>query len=257
MKYIQNFLKYRGLLRELVIRDIKIKYRRSILGLLWTVLNPLLMMTIMTLVFSQIFRQQIANFPVYLLCGQLIFNFFSEATNTAMGSVLANAPLIKKIYLPKYLFPIGKVFSSFVNMISAFIALVLVMLVTRSTIYPTALLFFIPISYVLIFAIGMGMFLSTIALFFRDLMHLYTVALTAWIYLTPIFYPIDLLPEPVKSVVALNPLTNIITIFRGYMLNGTLGDPILHVRSLVPGVLMLFIGFYTFFRKQDRFILYI
>jgi len=257
MRYLRNFYQYRGLLRELVIRDIKIKYRRSVLGLLWTVLNPLLMMVILSIVFANIFKQQIPNFPVYLLCGQLIFNFFSEATSTAMGSVLANAPLIKKVYLPKYVFPIGKVFSSFINLISSFIALVIVMIVTRAPIYPTSFLFFIPILYVLIFAIGMGLFLATIALFFRDVIHLYGVALTAWVYLTPIFYPVDILPPAVRTIVELNPLTNIIMVFRSFMLSGTGAPLLLHVKGLLPGLIMLGFGIYVFFRKQDQFILYI
>lgn len=256
MKYLRNFFQYRGLLNELVMRDIKIKYRRSVLGLLWTILNPLLMMIILTIVFSTLFKQQIENFPVYLLCGQLIFNFFSEATTTAMGSVIGNAPLIKKIYLPKYVFPVSKVFSSFVNLISSFIALILVIIVTRAPIHSTFVLFFIPISYVLLFAIGMGLFLSAYAVFYRDIIHLYSVFMTAWVYLTPIFYPIEILPDTIKRIVNLNPLTNIITIFRGYMLNGVHLPLIVHLKGLMPGVIMLIIGLFVFFRKQDRFILY-
>ena len=113
--YIHNFLLYKDLLKELVRRDVKTKYRRSVLGILWSVLNPLGMMIIMSIVFSHVFRANIENFPVYLMCGQLIFNFFNEASTIAMSAILGNAALIKKVYVPKYLFPVSKVCSCFVN----------------------------------------------------------------------------------------------------------------------------------------------
>ena len=125
---MKEIFEYRALLIELVKRDIKKKYRRSILGILWSMLNPFLTMLIMAMVFSSFFKFAIKNFPVYLLTGQLIFNFYSEATNTAMGSILENASLIKKVYVPKHIFPIAKVLSSCVNFILSLPGLVLVIL---------------------------------------------------------------------------------------------------------------------------------
>ena len=112
-----NFSKYRPLIRELVTRDLKVKYRRSVLGYMWSILNPLLMMLLQTLVFSYMFRFDIPNFPLYLICGNTLFNFFNESTNMGMGSVLGNASLIKKVYVPKFIFPISRVVSSFVNLL--------------------------------------------------------------------------------------------------------------------------------------------
>lgn len=133
-QYIDTFMRYRSLLTELVSRDLKTKYRRSALGFMWSVLNPLGMMAVLTIVFSTVFQQAIPNFPVYLMCGQLTFNFFNEASNMAMTSVLDNAPLIKKVYVPKYLFPLSRVCSSLVNMLTSFVALMIVILITRTPI---------------------------------------------------------------------------------------------------------------------------
>ena len=146
--YIHNFLAYKNLLKELVRRDVKTKYRRSVLGMLWSVLNPLGMMIIMSIVFSHVF-------PVYLMCGQVIFNFYNEASTVAMSSVLGNASLIKKVYVPKYLFPVSKVCSCFVNLVTSFIALVIVIVATGTKLSWTALLVFIPVIYVFVFSLGM------------------------------------------------------------------------------------------------------
>ena len=126
-RYFQNLKKFLPLLKELVSRDIKTKYRRSILGVFWTLLNPLLMMIVLSVVFSHLFRFQVENFPVYLLCGQVIFNFYNDATTSAMSSILANASLIRKMYIPKYLFTISKILSSVINIMASFCALIILM----------------------------------------------------------------------------------------------------------------------------------
>ena len=141
----QHFLKYRPLLKELVKRDLRLKYRRSFLGYLWSLLNPLLMMTIMTIVFSFMFKSNIENFPLYLICGNTLFSFFNESTNMAMYSVLNNGALIRKVYIPKFIFPISRVLSCFVTMSFSLVAILVVMVVTRSTIYWTLLLFWVPL----------------------------------------------------------------------------------------------------------------
>ena len=158
-----NFSKYRPLIRELVTRDLKVKYRRSVLGYVWSILNPLLMMLLQTLVFSYMFRYDIPNFPLYLICGNTMFNFFNESTNMGMGSVLGNASLIKKVYIPKFIFPISRVLSSFVNLLFSLAAIVLVMLITRSPFYWTILLVWVPLLLLLVFCCGMAVLLSALA----------------------------------------------------------------------------------------------
>lgn len=253
--YIQNFLRYRELLKELVNRDIKTKYRRSALGILWSVLNPLGMMVIMTIVFSHVFRQNIENFPVYLMCGQVIFNFYNEASNMAMTSILGNASLIKKVYVPKYLFPTAKVCSSFVNLLTSFIALTIVVLATRTPLSWTIILVVFPIIYVFLFSLGMGVLLSALVVSFRDMIHLYGVLITGWMYLTPIFYPVEILPQWVRNLIALNPLASIIEMFRDVLMYGTVPDLMLHLRCFVPCALVLAVGLWVFYKQQDTFIL--
>lgn len=254
-KFIHNFIDYKGLLSELIRRDVKIKYRRSVLGMLWSVLNPLGMMIIMTIVFSQVFRGGVENFPVYLMCGQIIFNFFSESTSMAMGSILGNASLIKKVYLPKYLFPTAKVCSSFVNLLTSFIALAIVMLATRSTINVTILLFILPILYVFFFSLGMGILLSAIVVTFRDTQHFYGILLTGWMYLTPIFYTVDILPNWVRKIVYYNPLANMVEMLREVVLYGTLPSLKLHLLCGSSCVIVLALGLWVFYKQQDSFIL--
>lgn len=260
MNFIKDFVKYRDLIHQLVMRDIKTKYRRSILGLVWTVLNPLLMMTVLSIVFSYFFSRygDIENFPVYLLCGQLIFNFFNESTSISMGSIVHSGELIKKVYVPKYLFPISKVLSSGVNLLASMIALVIVMAVTRARVTPTILLAVFPLLYVLLFSTGVSLFLSAAAVSFRDLMHLYSVLTTAWMYLTPVIYPMQILdnaPAWVVWIVNINPLTGFIKIFRAVVLDGVTAPAILHVQSILWCAVALIIGSAVFKRAQDNFIL--
>ena len=260
MSLISVFVKYRALIDQLVQRDIKTKYRRSVLGLLWTVLNPLLMMTVLSIVFSYFFSRygDVENFPVYLLCGQVIFNFFNESTSIAMGSIVHSGELIKKVYVPKYLFPITKVMSSGVNLLSSMIALVIVMVATRSRVTPTVLLAVFPLLYVLLFSTGVSLFLSAAAVSFRDLMHLYSVVTTAWMYLTPVIYPMSILdgaPKWAVFIINANPLTAVIKIFRAVVLDGVTAPWILHVQSIVWCVIALVIGSLVFKKSQDKFIL--
>ena len=129
--YVQNFLKFQPLLKELIARDIKVKYRKSVLGVLWTLLNPLFMMIVLSVVFSNLFKFDVEYFPVYLLSGQLIFNFYSEVTTCSMSAIIENGPLIKKVYVPKYLFILARTFSSTINLLASFTALIVVMLAMR------------------------------------------------------------------------------------------------------------------------------
>ncbi len=253
--YIHNFLAYKNLLKELVRRDVKTKYRRSVLGMLWSVLNPLGMMIIMSIVFSHVFRSNIENFPVYLMCGQVIFNFYNEASTVAMSSVLGNASLIKKVYVPKYLFPVSKVCSCFVNLVTSFIALVIVIVATGTKLSWTALLVFIPVIYVFVFSLGMGLMLSALVVTFRDLQHLYGILITAWMYMTPIFYPVDMLPEWVADLVRLNPLANFIEMFRDVILYNVVPSGILQAKCIVSCVVALGLGLWIFYKQQDTFIL--
>lgn len=254
-KYINNFLRFQPLLSELVARDIKIKYRRSVLGVLWTLLNPLFMMIILSIVFSNIFKFEVENFPLYVLSGQVIFNFFNDATTNSMTSIISSASLIKKVYVPKYLFVLSRVVSSFINLMAAFTALLLVMMATRIELHWTAFLAFIPLFMVVGFSLGVGLILAALTVKFRDIMHLYSVFTTGLMYLTPIIYPMNILPERIKQVVMLNPLTNYLIMFRNLMLDNTLPSWSSILVGIAEMVIVLILGVYVFYKKQDEFIL--
>lgn len=257
-KRLGGFYKYRFLMQQLVTKDIKLKYRRSILGYLWSILNPLMIMVIMVIVFSNMFRSDIENFPVYLIIGQTLFNFMSESTNQAIGSITGNAALLKKTYVPKYVFTVSKVTSSFVNTLFALGALVLVFIVCRVTpnIYYLLIPFILLQEYV--FCLGLGMLLAQGSVFFRDIQYIYNAITTAWMYLTPLFYPITLLPDGLRdAVMAFNPMYFYIAEFRQIVLEGRLPDAYLLSAGAVAAVLMLVVGTWAFLKTQDKFILYI
>jgi len=251
------FNKYRFLLFNLVVKDFKLKYRRSVLGILWSMLNPLIMMFIITAVFANIFRMDDELFAVYYLTGWLIFNLVTEGTMGAMGSIIGGSALIKKVYIPKYIFPLEKCLFALVNTFFAMLPLFVVMFFLGMPIPPTILLFWVPMLYALIFSIGLGLILSTLAVFFRDIIHLYTVWTTAWMFLTPIIYPIEQLSENMQANIRFNPLYHFINMYRDIMMEGTL--PGLKEHLICAGIAMAFLvaGLIIFKLKQGRFILYI
>ena len=163
--------------------------------------------------------------------------------------------MIKKVYVPKYLFPVSKVCSCFVNLVTSFIALVIVIVATGTKLSWTALLVFIPVIYVFVFSLGMGLMLSALVVTFRDLQHLYGILITAWMYMTPIFYPVDMLPEWVADLVRLNPLANFIEMFRDVILYNVVPSGILQAKCIVSCVVALGLGFWIFYKQQDTFIL--
>lgn len=254
---IYGFFKYQPLLRELVKRDIKVRYRHSFLGMVWTVLNPLLMMSVLTIVFSNMFRMDIENFPVYVLIGQIVFNCNMDATTQGMNSVIWNASLIKKVYIPKYLFPLSNVLSCLVNFGFSFVALIIVMLFTRAPFYPTLFMVWIPLIYLICFAFGLTLILCAVNVFFRDMQHLYSVFTTAWMYLSAIFYSVDIVPAGLMPIIEWNPLYRYITFFRQVIMEGIFPAPEENLACAAISVITLLIGLLTFTRLQDRFILHI
>ncbi|MDD3137463.1 MAG: ABC transporter permease [Lachnospiraceae bacterium] len=253
--YLANFQKFKPLLYELVARDVKIKYRKSALGVLWTLLNPLLMMIILSIVFSNLFRFDVENYSLYLLAGQIVFNFYNESTSGAMTSILGNAPLIKKVYIPKYLFVLSRISSSIINIMASFCALILVMVFTRSELHLTMFLVIVPLAFLFVFSLGIGLILAAITVKFRDVMHLYSVFCTGLMYLTPIIYPMSILPEPIHTIVSLNPLTGILTMFRNVVIYDTMPTISSLIKCFLVASISLVVGLYVFYKQQDEFIL--
>lgn len=255
--YITTFGKYKGLILQLARNKIELKYRKSYLGMLWSLLNPLLNMIVLTVVFSSMFKKNIANYPIYLMCGRLIFEFNSEATKNALNSVVDNAALIKKIYVPKYVFPVSNCIASLVNMLFSFIALLIVMAFTRLELKWTMLFFWLPMIYVFLFSLGLGLILSVVNVFFRDVKHLYGVFVTLWMYLSAIFYPVESLSPELQSFMRFNPMYHYIKMFRGMFLDGILPTLKENVLCLGMGLAMIGIGLIIFRKNQDKFILHI
>ncbi|MDD3242504.1 MAG: ABC transporter permease [Eubacteriales bacterium] len=257
MRDLGALRKYKFLLSQLVGRDFKTKYRRSYLGVLWSILNPLLMMLVVSAVFSYVFRFNIEKFPVYLILGQTFFNVLSESTTIAMGSIIGSGQLIKKVYVPKYIFPAEKVMFSFVNFAISFVAIAIVMIYFKVPLSASMICLPLVLIYLFLFCMGVGLFLSALAVFFRDTLHLYNVLLTAWSYLTPIFYPVDSLNSTMLKLMNLNPMYHYIQYFRNIMMYGTF--PTIQENWICLGfsIAALALGMWFFRRRQDRFILYI
>ena len=233
---IKGFVRFKDLMGQLVSRDLKLKYRRSVLGYLWSVLNPLFIMIIMAIVFSKMFtRASITNFPVYLMSGQVMFNFMNLSTKSAIQSINGSASLLKKTYVPKYVFTVSKIISGLIDCVFSMGALLIVML---------------------------GLFLAATNVFFRDIQYIYNAITTAWLYLTPMFYPIEALPQNLQYIVShLNPMYSYVSQFRMLTLPGFVPAGIsimwLIIIGIVSAFLMLIIGLWVFVKTQDKFILYI
>lgn len=254
---IRTFGRYKYLLRNLIVKDVKLKYRRSILGILWSVLNPLLMMLVISAVFSSIFKVSVENFPIYYLTGSTLFNMLAETTNSSMTSILDSSSLIKKVYIPKYIFPLEKCMFGFINFLFSMIAVAIMYVIFGYPVHWTVLLFPIPVLYTLVFSIGLGMILSAMSVFFRDIVHLYSVLLTAWNYFTPIVYPYDILNDKIKAIMHLNPMFHYVKYFRDVLMYNTVPGLTTNLICAVIAFGTLFIGLLFFKGKQDKFILYI
>lgn len=256
--YIQTFSQYKYLLQNLISRDIKVKYRRSVLGVLWSLLNPLLTMLILSAVFQRVFRYQIDNFPLYLISGQVLFSFFNEATSGGIFSIVMASSLIKKVYIPKYIFPLEKVLFGFVNLGFSIPAILIMMIVYRVPLSWTMLLFPVPLLAFLIFTIGYSLIISAYCVFFRDLQHLHSVLLTAWMYLTPIIYPLETLEGSwIYYVARINPLTWYVEYFRNVLIYATMPTLTQNLVCFGYGAVFMLLGLLVFRKKQDKFILYI
>ena len=215
------------------------------------------MMVVMTIVFSYMFRFDIPNYPLYLICGQTLWTFFNESTNMSMYSVLQNGSLIKKVYIPKFIFPISRTLSSFVTMSFSLVAILIVMVFTGASFSWTIMLFPVPLALLLLFSSGMGMMLSALSVYFRDITHLYGVFTMAWMYLTPIFYPIEAIPQKIVPLIKLNPMYQYIMFFRELVLYGNIPAAGVWITCMLWSGIMMVGGLFIFRKLQRNFILHI
>ena len=255
MRQVKNLMKYRFLLLELVKKDIKLKYRRSYLGIFWTLLEPLLTKVVLTIVFSGLYGKADHTFPVYILTGRLLYTFFANSTKAATKSIRSNAAMISKDYVPNYIYPVSTTLSNYVIFLISLLVLVVVSLILG--VYPTFYILeaVVPLTIILVMTVGVGLCLSTMAVFFRDMEYLWGVILTLVMYCSAIFYEPDrVLRQGYGWILDLNPLYAVIVNFR----NAVFGNP-LETFSLYYSagfaLATLLLGVFLFYRKQDKFIL--
>lgn len=261
-----EFQKDKFILEQLVTKDFKLKYRRSVLGIAWSVLNPLLMMIVMAIVFSTIFAQGRNGsitpemYPLYLIVGNVTFSVMSDSTSQAMSSILGASSLLKKVKVHRWVFPVQKVLFSLVNFALSLVAVALVMIWFR--VVPSWHLILLPVClfFLMLFCMGLGLMLSALSVFFRDVMHLWGVVITAWTYFTPIFWTTDFIaqmPHVLRVIMYANPMYNYLTFMRDIFLFQQNPTPIVFGLCVAWAVISLVIGYAIFHKTEHKFILYI
>lgn len=269
-KELATYAKYKYLLLELIRKNIKLKYRNSWLGMLWTFLQPLLNMAVLAMVFTNIFGKStdgVVCYPIYLLTGRLVFEFFTQSTKKALRSFRENASIVKKVYVPKYMYPLSGVLSNFVTSSVSFLVLLAVTLLFKLTDWSNGgaiildwhlLLMLVPLIILLVFSIGVGLILSTLAVYFRDIEYIYDVFCTLLFYIMPVVYHIDKITNPhVNLIIRIDPLYSITEMVRQCVLYGEMLSWQAILYSLCWALLVLGLGIYIFHKKSDDFILHI
>ncbi len=249
---IQELKHYRYLLKQLVRRDIVARYKRSALGVAWTMLNPLGTMLIMTFVFSNLFKS-VQSYPVYILSGLIAWNFFAQGTNAAMSGLVWGGSLMQRIYLPRTIFGVSAIGTALVNLLLSVVPLLVVMLITQTTIHLTFL--FLPISILLLtgFALGFGLLLSALAIFFPDVAEMYQILLMAWMYLTPVIYPEEIIPAQFMTIYRINPMYWMLKMFRMPVYEGVIPTLQDLWPALAWSVGMLIVGWLFFTSRSDEY----
>jgi ABC-type polysaccharide/polyol phosphate export permease len=246
---------YRGLLYNLTVNELKLRYRRSVLGFLWTLLNPLLMMTVLTLVFSRVMRFNTKDYSVLLLAALLPWTFFSQAINLSLMSIVGKGALLKKVYIPKAIIPISAVLATLVNSSLAFVPLLSLTVVVGHKL--TSAILFLPIAMAIlaIFTIGWALLFSCLYVYFRDFGHMTEVLLQAWFYASPVIYTLDMVPEQYRGAFTWNPVTYFIECFRAPIFSGEL--PSAHTVGVAVGAALasMLVGTAIFLRYENQFVL--
>ena len=255
---IRDLVAHRNLLWNLVRRDLTVRYKRSMIGFFWTMLNPLLLMIILTVVFSTVFRfEGIEHYPTYFLSSYLVFGFFSQTTVQSMTSLGFHGSLMKRVRVPKSIFAVSNTISGLVNLCLAYIPLFLIMIATGAPICRTVL--FLPISFLIIaaFTLGVSLLLSALAVYFDDVSHMYQVATVGLMYMTPIIYPISIVPYRWLWLIRINPLTQLFKLARDPVYNCTLPGAHVIMASVAAATIALVVGWLVFHRLARGFYLHL
>jgi ABC-2 type transport system permease protein len=249
---LRELWRYRNLVYQLVRRDIVTRYKRSVLGIAWTMLNPLGMTIVLSIVFSQVFGAK-GSYPVYVLSGLMPWTFFAQATNACMVGLVWGGNLLKRIYIPRTVFAASAIGTGLVNMILSLVPLLAVMLFYDVPLKPAALFLPVPILFLAMFSLGLGLLLSSIAIHFADVAEMYQIILTAWMYLSPVIYTIEFIPDQWMWLVRINPMYYLIKLFRAFIYEGRFPSLVEYLVSGGIALAMLLVGWLLFARRADEF----
>jgi ABC-type polysaccharide/polyol phosphate export permease len=248
---------YRELIWALAMKELRVRYKRSVLGFVWALLNPLLMMIVLTLVFGTIMRFSIDHYAIFLLSMLLPWTFFTQALTYSVESVVGNADLLKKVHIAKVVFPVAAVVSNIVNFLLSLIPLALLVLVLRFPLHWTWIYLPVPMLGLFLFTLGTSLFLAAINVFFRDISHIIQIVLSAWFYFSPIIYSLDFIPAKHRWLFKLNPMLYVLNGFRLSIYYGLLPQLTSVAMSLGCGVAAVLIGYSVFRRYQESFVFYV
>ena len=243
----ENFL-----LKQLIKKNFTSKYKDSVLGILWSFLHPLIQMAILTAIFSTIFSKSIENFPVYFMAGRCVLDFFNAGTKSAMTSIKINRGILQKIYVPRYIFALGNVCSEFLNFLMSMIVMIAIMIATQAPFYFMSIFAVIPIATLFILITGVGLILAIVCTKFTDIEYLYKIFTSLLTYACAIFYPISIVPQPVRGYMELNPIYGIIAQFREFVMFGRFPSKKIMLTSFVFSLIIFVIGVIIFKRNQEK-----
>ena len=246
--------RYRDMVVQLVARDMKVRYKRSVLGVAWTMLNPLMMMVVLTLVFSHLFRVALPHYPIYVLSAMVLWNFFAQSTTAAMSQLVWGGTLLTRIYMPRTVFALAAVGTGLVNLVLSLVPLAAIMLATGVPLRPA--LAWLPILILLtaMFALGVGLLLSALAVSFPDVVDMYQIVLSAWYFLTPLLYPKTILPEAYHWWFNLNPMYHLVEAFRAPIYAGWPAGPHTLMAATAASCVALILGWVVFTARADEIV---
>lgn len=251
---LREIFRYRNLVSQMVRRDILTRYKRSLLGVAWTMLNPLGTAIILVLVFSNVFGVSSQGYPIYVLSGIIGWNFFSQTTNAAMVNLVWGGDLLRRIYIPRTIFAVSSVGTGLVNLLLSLVPLLFFVILFKIPITPALLFLPVPILFLAMFSLGIGLFLSSIAIYYSDVAEMYQILLMAWFYLSPIIWTDELIPESILNLIRIfNPMYYLINLFRIPILNGTIPDISFILISGTWALVSIVIGWYVFTKRADEF----
>ncbi len=247
-----NIKQYMFVIKELTAREIKRKYARSSLGVIWSVLNPLLNMIVMSLIFSTMFKRAIENYPIYYLTGQLFYGLYNSASSSAMTALVDNKSLLIKAKLPKQTFILSRIYTALMNFVYSCIAFALMLLVFQIKPAWSWLLFPVDVLFTLLFAMGVGYLLAVVYVFFADIKYLYGIFMTLLMFMSAIFYPLENLSEAMQKVVGNNPVYVMIAFARECVMYGTVPDGGMWAKCILWSVGSLALGMTVFRLKENQ-----